>query len=67
MFQVDNFISFHDLAPEAHFLWASSSITACLGYEPEDIVDISAYSIIHPDDIPYSKVTHQENLQNEMV
>ncbi|KAG0342016.1 hypothetical protein BG004_005782 [Podila humilis] len=67
MFQVDNFISFHDLTPEGHFLWASSSITACLGYEPEEIVDTPAYAVIHPDDIAYVKVTHQENVLNEMV
>lgn len=67
MFQVDNFISFHDLTPEAHFLWASSSITTCLGYEPEEIVDTPAYTVIHPDDISYVKVSHQENMMNEMV
>jgi len=67
MFQADNFISFHDLTPEAHFLWASSSITTCLGYEPEEIVDTPAYTVIHPDDIAYVKVTHQENMMNEMV
>ncbi|KAG0033894.1 hypothetical protein BGZ81_006915 [Podila clonocystis] len=67
MFQADNFISFHDLTPEAHFLWASSSITTCLGYEPDEIVDTPAYTVIHPDDISYVKVTHQENMMNEMV
>ncbi|KAF9302146.1 hypothetical protein BGZ74_005741 [Mortierella antarctica] len=67
MFQVDNFISFHDLTPEAHFLWASSSITTCLGYEPEEIVDTPAYTVIHLDDISYVKVSHQENMMNEMV
>ncbi|KAG0032930.1 hypothetical protein BGZ82_006325 [Podila clonocystis] len=67
MFQADNFISFHDLTPEAHFLWASSSITTCLGYEPGEIVDTPAYTVIHPDDISYVKVTHQENMMNEMV
>ncbi|KAF9574651.1 hypothetical protein EC968_005881 [Mortierella alpina] len=67
MFQVDNFISFHDLSPDGCFLWASSSITACLGYEPEEIIGIPAYDVIHKDDIAYVKVTHQENVLNEMV
>ncbi|KAF9924514.1 hypothetical protein BGZ65_008263 [Modicella reniformis] len=67
MFQVDNFISFHDLTPEAVFLWASSSITAILGYEPDDVVGMEAYDVIHQEDIPYVKVTHQEGVLNEMV
>ncbi|KAF9286380.1 hypothetical protein BGZ68_002951 [Mortierella alpina] len=67
MFLVDNFISFHDLSPDGCFLWASSSITACLGYEPEEIIGIPAYDVIHKDDIAYVKVTHQENVLNEMV
>ncbi|KAF9951163.1 hypothetical protein BGZ72_007242 [Mortierella alpina] len=67
MFLVDNFISFHDLSPDGCFLWASSSITACLGYEPEEIIGIPAYDVIHSDDIAYVKVTHQENVLNEMV
>ncbi|KAF8921773.1 hypothetical protein BGZ58_003871, partial [Dissophora ornata] len=67
MFQVDNFISFHDLTPDAHFLWASSSITHCLGYDPEEIVGVNAYDVIHKDDIPYVKITHTESVLNEMV
>ncbi|GJJ74010.1 hypothetical protein EMPS_06368 [Entomortierella parvispora] len=67
MFKVDNFISFHDLTPAANFLWASTSITFCLGYEPEDVVGVAAYDVIHPDDAAYVKVTHQENVLNEIV
>ncbi|KAF9350960.1 hypothetical protein BGX34_000900 [Mortierella sp. NVP85] len=67
MFQVDNFISFHDLTPEACFLWASSSITACLGYDPDEVVGMKAYDVIHKDDIEYVKLTHQESVLNEMV
>ena len=67
MFKADNFISFHDLTPAANFLWASTSITFCLGYEPEDIVGVAAYDVIHPDDTAYVKVTHHENVLNEMV
>ncbi|KAI8361564.1 hypothetical protein B0O80DRAFT_380369, partial [Mortierella sp. GBAus27b] len=67
MFQVDNFISFHDLTPDACFLWASSSITTCLGYDPDEVVGMNAYDVIHKDDIEYVKVTHQESVLNEMV
>ncbi|KAG0256912.1 hypothetical protein BG011_004243, partial [Mortierella polycephala] len=67
MFQVDNFISFHDLSPDGGFLWASSSITTCLGYEPEEIVGVKAYNIIHKDDHNYVKINHQENVLNELV
>jgi hypothetical protein len=67
MFQADNFISFHDLTPEACFLWASSSITICLGYDPDEVVGMKAYDVIHKDDIEYVKVTHQESVLNEMV
>lgn len=67
MFQVDNFISFHDLTPEACFLWASSSITTCLGYDPDEVVGMKAYDVIHKDDIEYVKLTHQESVLNEMV
>ncbi|KAF9351858.1 hypothetical protein BGX26_010191 [Mortierella sp. AD094] len=67
MFQVDNFISFHDLTPEAQFLWASSSIVTCLGYEPEEVVGMNAYEAIHKDDIAYVKITHTESVLNEMV
>ncbi|KAG0204317.1 hypothetical protein BGX28_003712 [Mortierella sp. GBA30] len=67
MFQDDNFISFHDLTPEGHFLWASPSVTTILGYDPEEIAGTPAYDVIHKDDIAYVKVAHQENVLNELV
>ncbi|KAI1316595.1 hypothetical protein EDD11_009720 [Mortierella claussenii] len=67
MFVVDNYIVFHDLSPKACYLWASSSITTCLGYEPEEIVGTDAYKLIHVDDQPHVKIIHHEGLLNEMV
>ncbi|KAF9100885.1 hypothetical protein BGX29_006164 [Mortierella sp. GBA35] len=67
MFEVDNFISFHDLSPNGTFLWASPSIKTCLGYEPEEIEGVPAYDVMHKDDIAYCRVTHQENVLNDMV
>ncbi|KAG0082513.1 hypothetical protein BGZ93_002406 [Podila epicladia] len=67
MFQVDSYISFHDLSTEGRFLWASPSITDCLGYDPEELVGRPSYSIIYPDDIPLTRVAHQENLMNDLV
>ncbi|KAF9577434.1 hypothetical protein BGW38_007358, partial [Lunasporangiospora selenospora] len=67
MFKVDNFISFHDLTPDAKFLWSSSSTTTCIGWEPEELEGVPAYDVIHPDDIAYIKVAHGENVLNDMV
>ncbi|KAF8945134.1 hypothetical protein BGZ46_006104, partial [Entomortierella lignicola] len=49
------------------FLWASSSIEDCLGYDTEEIIGMDAYQMVHKDDIAHVKVTHQENVLNEMV
>jgi PAS domain S-box-containing protein len=67
MFEVDNFISFHDLTPDGTFIWTSPSVTAILGYEPEEIEGVPAYDVMHKDDIAYCRVTHQENVLNDMV
>ncbi|KAF9391328.1 hypothetical protein CPC16_004439 [Podila verticillata] len=67
MFQADSYISFHDLSTEGRFLWASPSITDCLGYDPEELIDKPSYSIIYPDDIPLTRIAHQENLMNDLV
>lgn len=67
MFEVDNFISFHDLSPDGTFIWTSPSVTAILGYEPEEIEGVPAYDVMHKDDIAYCRVTHQENVLNDMV
>ncbi|KAF9982304.1 hypothetical protein BGZ65_003015 [Modicella reniformis] len=67
MFQADNFISFHDLTPEAHYLWASPTIYDVLGYEPEEVVGMRAYNYIFSDDIADSRTAHKENLINDLV
>lgn len=67
MFEVDNFISFHDLSPNGTFIWTSPSVTAILGYEPEEIEGVPAYDMMHKDDIAYCRITHQENVLNDMV
>ncbi|KAK3831193.1 MAG: hypothetical protein JOS17DRAFT_134116 [Linnemannia elongata] len=67
MFEVDNFISFHDLSPDGTFIWTSPSVTAILGYEPEEIEGVPAYDVMHKDDIAYCRITHQENVLNDMV
>ncbi|GJJ70723.1 hypothetical protein EMPS_03073 [Entomortierella parvispora] len=67
MFQVDSFISFHDLSPHGHFLWSSSSITDILGYDPEEVLGLPAYEFLHPEDIPLTRVTHHENILNDLV
>ncbi|KAG0273548.1 hypothetical protein BGZ95_010637, partial [Linnemannia exigua] len=67
MFEVDNFISFHDLSPNGTFIWTSPSVTAILGYEHEEIEGVPAYEIMHKDDIAYCRITHQENVLNDMV
>lgn len=67
MFQVDSYISFHDLSPQGRFLWSSSSITDVLGYDPEEVLGTPAYEILHPDDIPLTRLTHHENMLNDLV
>ncbi|KAG0236555.1 hypothetical protein BGW42_003210 [Actinomortierella wolfii] len=68
MFQVNNFISFHDLTPDANFLWASSSITDCLGYEPEEVVGIPAYSLlVDIGNLGDIKTAHKVNVEEEKV
>ncbi|KAF9157674.1 hypothetical protein BGX20_003779, partial [Mortierella sp. AD010] len=67
MFQNINFISINDLSPTALCLWASPSIINCLGYEPEEVVGVSPYQWIHPDDMEGGKVAHKETLVNEIA
>ncbi|KAF9959407.1 hypothetical protein BGZ70_008861 [Mortierella alpina] len=56
-----SYISLHDLTPEARYLWASPSIEDCVGYSPEELVGLPPYDFAIKDDIPLSRVTHQEN------
>ncbi|KAG0263158.1 hypothetical protein DFQ27_001902 [Actinomortierella ambigua] len=69
MFQVNNFISFHDLTPDANFLWASSSITDCLGFEPEEVVGIPAYSLLRETSSNLGNIqnAHKVNVEQERV
>ncbi|KAF9995299.1 hypothetical protein BGZ65_009044, partial [Modicella reniformis] len=67
MTQTGSFITFHDLTPAAHFLWASPSAYDVLGYEPEDLLGRSAYEIVYPDDKGETGTAHKENLINDLV
>ncbi|KAF9357635.1 hypothetical protein BGX26_003367 [Mortierella sp. AD094] len=67
MFKDNNFIAFHDLSPGGNFLWVSSSIIDVLGYTSEDLIGVSGYDIIVPEDIPITRVVHKENLLNDLV
>jgi len=67
MVQAVNFISFHDLTPEGHYIWASPTVYEVLGYDQEDLVGVPGYNIIYPDDMAESKAVHKENLFNDLV
>ncbi|KAF9151770.1 hypothetical protein BGX20_005334, partial [Mortierella sp. AD010] len=67
MFQNHNFFAINDLSPLGLILWASPSIIYCLGYEPEEVVGVSPYHWMHPDDIEGSRVAHKETLVNEIA
>ncbi|KAF9955358.1 hypothetical protein BGZ72_003810 [Mortierella alpina] len=62
-----DFVSFHDLTPEANFLWASPSIEDCLGYTPEEVIGISPYALLVQDDVRSTQTVHTENVLNDMV
>ncbi|KAK3808030.1 MAG: hypothetical protein JOS17DRAFT_692015, partial [Linnemannia elongata] len=66
-FQANNFISIHDLTPEGRTLWVSASITDCLGYTPEEFLQVTTYELLHPDDVALASVTHREHVINDMV
>ncbi|KAF9947390.1 hypothetical protein BGZ70_002700 [Mortierella alpina] len=62
-----SFIAFHDLTPEALFLWASDSIEECLGYTPEEVIGRSAYAFIIPDDHQASRNAHHKHILNDLA
>ncbi|KAF9296826.1 hypothetical protein BGZ88_011784 [Linnemannia elongata] len=66
-FQANNFISIHDLTPEGRTLWVSASITDCLGYTPEEFLQVTTYELLHPDDVELASVAHREHVLNDMV
>ncbi|KAK3825270.1 MAG: hypothetical protein J3Q66DRAFT_365071 [Benniella sp.] len=67
MSQAPNFIAFHDLSPEAHFLWVSSSVYDVLGYEAGELVGRCGYDIVYPDDFSEGKEYHKDSFINDMV
>ncbi|CAO3573027.1 unnamed protein product [Mortierella alpina] len=62
-----SFIYFTDLSPEAYILWASDSIEDCLGYTPEEIAGMSAYSLLFKEDISVSRSSHHETVLNDFA
>ncbi|KAG8845347.1 hypothetical protein FRB96_002547 [Tulasnella sp. 330] len=44
-------ISVQDLSPQSRFTYASPSVVDVLGYEPEEIVGMTPFEIIHPDEL----------------
>lgn len=46
---IRDFISIHD--PDWNFTYASPSVVNVLGYQPEDVVGIGAFDLVHPDDL----------------
>ncbi|KAF9572151.1 hypothetical protein EC968_010237 [Mortierella alpina] len=62
-----SFFIFTDLTSAAIILWASDSIEECLGYTPEEVVGMTAYTLLSKDDIPESRTTHHEYILNDFV
>lgn len=67
MIRTDNFISFHDLTPEANYLWISPTVYDVLGHEPEYFVGRSVWDIIHAEDLADSRNAHKENVINDLA
>lgn len=67
MSQADNYISFHDLTPEARFLWASPSVYDVLGYEPEELIGVSVYDIVCLADHSEGREFHKESFMSDLV
>ena len=67
MVQPASFSYFTDLTQEACFLWASDSIEDCLGYTPEEIVGLSAYSLVSKEDVLLTHASHYEHVVNDFV
>ncbi|KAG0325135.1 hypothetical protein BGZ99_001045 [Dissophora globulifera] len=67
MFQHDNFITFVDLSPEGRFLWLSPAVYDVLGYTPDELVGVAAYDLANVEDIVQTRVSHKENLLNDLV
>lgn len=46
---ISDFISIHD--PDWNFTYASPSVKNILGYEPEDIIGLGGFDLVHPEDL----------------
>lgn len=53
-------------APDGTFLYASLAVRMLLGYEPEDLVGVSPYAMIHEEDARYVRQAHNTILQAEI-
>ncbi|KAI9164667.1 hypothetical protein H9P43_008526 [Blastocladiella emersonii ATCC 22665] len=62
-----SFISFHDLSPEGRYQYASPSITALLGYTPQEVVGHPAYDYFLDEEIPACRALHQQTVAMEKV
>ncbi|KAK3825267.1 MAG: hypothetical protein J3Q66DRAFT_436381 [Benniella sp.] len=62
-----NFISFHDLSPEARILWASPTVYDALGYEPEELAGKCGYDLVYPEDYSEGKEFHKESFIHDLV
>ncbi|KAF9366730.1 hypothetical protein BGX34_009570 [Mortierella sp. NVP85] len=67
MSQAPNFISFHDLSPEARILWASPTVYDALGYEPEELAGKCGYDLVYPEDCSEGKEFHKESFIHDLV
>lgn len=59
-------ITIHTLV-EINILFASPACRTLLGYEPEELVGVSAYNLIHPDDIATIQEYHRQTLEGHYV
>lgn len=54
--QSSDMISIHD--PLGVYTWVSPSCRRLLGYEPDELVGVSAYTLFHPDDLQGIRNSH---------
>ncbi|KAI9736288.1 MAG: hypothetical protein M1834_001174 [Cirrosporium novae-zelandiae] len=52
------FISIHDLSRDAKLLYVSDSVWDILGYNPQEVINETAYEYFHPDEIPFARSIH---------
>jgi PAS domain S-box-containing protein len=59
--QLGDMISAH--APDGTYLYVSAASRELLGYEPDELIGVSAYALFHPDDAPKVAVAHRSTLE----